>query len=117
LNNHTYEEDRFLKPILEDDAVLTSLDEVLDFDAEPEGATTDGPDGELARTKRELAQLKLQFEEYRELASKTFQQRLRNANDDLEKEEEAATARQGKEHDENYFDSYAYNGIHAYLPT
>ncbi|EOD43380.1 putative protein arginine methyltransferase protein [Neofusicoccum parvum UCRNP2] len=112
-----FADDKYLQPVLEDDAVLFSLDE-LSADDEAEAPQSEEAKA-VARAKEleeELQRLASQFAEYREQVSKTLEERWNEK--DTSKSAEAgpsdsAKAPEGKWGiDTGYFDSYSYNDIH-----
>ncbi|KAJ6028255.1 hypothetical protein N7540_003831 [Penicillium herquei] len=108
-----FEDDLYLKPVLEDDALLYSLDDIAEEEGEE---TVPGTEAErrVQELQEDLERLQTQFSEYRLAVQKSME-------DQLNKEDESlgASAPSGKasgskaqEVDEDYFASYAYNGIH-----
>lgn len=107
-------DDGFLKPVLEGDALLFSLDS----DDELEGGAIDGDEGKGKEEKRikeleeMLADLKVQFAEYKQAVSKSFVKNLEDSATGL-----AAGKPNGgvRDDDSHYFDSYAGNDIHEIM--
>lgn len=104
-----FNDDVYLKPVLDDDALLYSLDDLTD-DVEVE-------DGKVPNEKRilelqeELEKLKNQFSEYRLAVQKSLGEQLA----DVSIDENAAgpgAPKKGKieEADADYFTSYSFNG-------
>ena len=89
----SFADEKFLQPVLEDDALLFSLD---DEEEEVEHEET------VEELKQRLADLSVQFQEYKEAVSTTFAKRLEQTDDKETKKE--------RDDDTHYFDSYAYNG-------
>ncbi len=113
-----FEDDKYLKPILEDDAVLFSLDDLSDAaeDVQDKGNGVARDSGELvtrvSELEEELRRIQLQFNNYRETVSETLEDRW-NTKDSKsspgkDKEEE-------RDDDSHYFSSYSYNGESALL--
>ena len=120
-----FEDARFLLPALEDDALLFSLDEIIE---EPESPELDDfqPDVELKRSndnstlhsvpelQNELQRLQQQFAAYRLAVDETLEKRWNSeeqhsgsSNADSDKEKAANVLA----YDESqYFTSYSYNG-------
>lgn len=106
-----FDDDKFMQPVLEDDALLFSLDDVL---AAGQGgdAAHDMPIGtskdQVAELEEELARLRLQFSEYRSAVEKTLDERWTEP-------AEAGESKKNENHqDPGYFDSYSYNGAFTF---
>lgn len=132
-----FEDDKYLKPVLEGDALLIGLDDVLgeteDENARTnglgDGAVTDGiVDGTLSRIAElegELQKLQSQFLEYRETVKKTLDDRWNDRGDALPTTANgvglsaAADGAPGplakRDDDSHYFTSYSYNGTNTSL--
>ncbi|PBP16703.1 arginine methyltransferase [Diplocarpon rosae] len=113
-----FEDDKFLKPVLEDDALLFSLDDLPKVTEDSQGANTDkgkdpsGDSGPLSarviELEEELRRIQLQFENYRSTVSQTLDERW-NASGSAA----PSDAREEKRDDDShYFSSYSYNDIH-----
>ncbi|PLB53133.1 protein arginine methyltransferase RmtB [Aspergillus steynii IBT 23096] len=106
-----FEDDVYLKPVLEDDALLYSLDDIEDETAEGPGGTD--AERQVVELQEELERLQTQFSEYRSAVQQSME-------DQLSKEDEKLASGpppqrvKGKieEADADYFVSYSYNGIH-----
>jgi len=100
-----------MQPALEDDALLFSLDDVLDSE---DAAGQDLPIGssgdKTAELEAQLARLREQFAEYKLTVEKTLDDRWNEPS----KEGEAGSSKTKNENhqDPGYFDSYSYNDIH-----
>lgn len=99
------DDDKYLKPVLEDDAFLFNLDEL----PEPAAAAAAEQDKDLlarvAALEDELRKTQIKFGDYRDSVAKTLDQRwLDNSKDDEKAEEK-------RDDDSHYFTSYAYNGM------
>lgn len=105
-----FADDKYLQPVLEDDAVLFSLDELSADDEEPQSEEAK----KVKELEEQLQQLASQFAEYRETVSKTLEERWNEK--DTPKEGEAGPSGSSKAPegkwgiDTGYFDSYSYNG-------
>ncbi|KAI9696087.1 MAG: hypothetical protein M1836_005918 [Candelina mexicana] len=132
LSKQSFEDEKYLHPALEDDALLFNLDEILGRNAgdEPEddgqsrkfrtgSANADTLTG-VNELKEELQRLQTQFSDYRQAVKKTLDESL-DAKDASLAEQSSSTApsRNGqhknvkdekKEDDSHYFVSYSYNG-------
>jgi protein arginine N-methyltransferase 3 len=106
-----YADDRYLKPVLENDALIFSLDEILENGLNLGVSDCSGenpPQNSLAVRDRdveaELAAVKEHFANYRQAVEETLDRRWGDEND--------LTAKESKKHDESdyYFESYAFNG-------
>ncbi|THY10319.1 S-adenosyl-L-methionine-dependent methyltransferase [Aureobasidium pullulans] len=106
-----FEDDKYMQPALEDDALLFSLDDVLDSE---DAAGQDLPIGssgdKTAELEAQLARLREQFAEYKLTVEKTLDDRWNEPS----KEGEAGSSKTKNENhqDPGYFDSYSYNDIH-----
>ena len=115
-----FQDDRYLIPVLEDDALLYSLEDVLSPDnlsgqaseqLYPNGTTEEEPVARVLELEEQLRQLQQQFEEYRQTVDKALESRWNN--NDGSSEEAAQQLRNygNAEHeDTGYFQSYSYNG-------
>ncbi|KAK1832104.1 S-adenosyl-L-methionine-dependent methyltransferase [Podospora conica] len=111
------DDEKLLKPVLEDDALIVCLD-----DLPPPAAATAAPanggeevDSLLKRNSElqaELEQLSKQFANYRLTVEKTLDERWQA---DDEPEDAPGTKDGGKKKDEYYFESYAHNDIHEVM--
>ena len=114
LSNFNY--DKYLQPVLEDDALLFSVDEVEDLDGiilsenSEEHAPTpqESPEAKIKRLEEELQKSQFQFDEYRKVVQESLDKRWK----DLAKGDTGPQSLEPKasENDEHYFDSYSYNG-------
>lgn len=123
-----FEDDKYLQPVLEDDALLYSLDDILENfadDNELAGRlgncygyqpTTHIPDpfDRVIQLEKELQRLQLQFTEYRETVSLTLENRWNSTEyasgsaNEVTKSNGTAPATQ--DDDTHYFSSYSTNG-------
>lgn len=115
-----FHDEKYLKPVLEDDAVLFSLDELPDVELEV-GNTEEGTakeavnsSGELvarvSELEEELRRVQTQFENYKATVSETLDDRWndRSKGGAAKNVEEAQEKR---DDDSHYFTSYSYNGM------
>ncbi|KAE9380501.1 putative ribosomal protein arginine N-methytransferase rmt3 [Stipitochalara longipes BDJ] len=116
ISQQDLDDEKYLKPILEDDALLFSLDELPDVMEGVPG--TNGKDvsngsGELAsrvsELEEELRRIQLQFDNYRASVSETLDDRWneKGVSGAPGTEQEAK-----RDDDSHYFSSYSYNDIH-----
>lgn len=119
-----FEDEQYLKPTLEDDAVLYSLDDIDESALGPETALNDG-EQEAQELRERLAQLQIQFAAYREEVQVSFQTQLNqmkdtpdaqlNGQSDLSEDTISKTvpsSQSQEDQDSGYFNSYSYNTIH-----
>ena len=105
-----FADDKYLKPVLENDAVLFSLDDILEENENNTIAETvsgDSCDSLLAQKRRleaELAAVKDQFANYRLAVEKTLDKRW---GDDQEPSPSSCIKKDSSNY---YFESYAMNG-------
>lgn len=133
-----WEDEKYLQPVLEDDPVLFSLDELVTT-APEEGQDAAGQAGSGAQDgdadsnalRAQLNESQQQFADYRTAVEQTLEQRWsdtkaststaatgpsrlptggRDKPERLNSVGEAEEEREKKEDDEYYFESYAYNG-------
>jgi type I protein arginine methyltransferase len=119
ISQRDLDNDKYLKPVLEDDALLFSLDDLPDV---MEGvqvgngkeATTDS--GELvsrvSQLEEELRHIQLQFDNYRASVSETLDERW-NEKGLSQSSGAAGTEQEKRDDDSHYFSSYSYNGLLA----
>ncbi|KAG9820550.1 S-adenosyl-L-methionine-dependent methyltransferase, partial [Aureobasidium melanogenum] len=106
-----FDDDKYMQPVLEDDALLFSLDDVLDSENAagqdlPIGTSSD----KTAQLEAELARLRNQFAEYKLTVEKTLDDRW---NEPAKDGEAGSSNTKDENHqDPGYFDSYSYNDIH-----
>lgn len=110
-----FADEKFLKPVLEDDALIINLDDLPEGNSkveEPEVKEVAGSSGALVsrvtELEEELRRMQSQFDNYRETVKQTLDDRWneRSANGDptsTKKEEK-------RDDDTHYFTSYSYNG-------
>ncbi|KFY26342.1 hypothetical protein V493_04156 [Pseudogymnoascus sp. VKM F-4281 (FW-2241)] len=107
-----FEDDKFMMPVLQDDALLFNLD-----DLPPASKQSDEPAADdrnllvrVAELEEELRKTQFQFEDYRSVVKKTLTDRWNDNSTD----QSAAVAEPPAERDDDshYFTSYSYNDIH-----
>jgi type I protein arginine methyltransferase len=96
--------------VLEDDALLYSLDDV--FEDQPDGV--DNAEDGVEDLRQQLAQLSSQFQAYREEVQRSLLQDLDSAKPSELPTDGPSKSRMGQV-DEGYFDSYSYNSIHELM--
>lgn len=112
-----FDSDDYLKPVLEDDAVLFCLDELLEsvrlgaIETNGAAAATTS-NSETAASKRikeleeQLRRIQEQFAEYRTAVGETLEKRW----DDRSAAPSSSAEKPARDDDTHYFDSYSYNG-------
>lgn len=114
-----FEDDKYLQPVLEDDALLFSLDDLSPSSQSGEevpasgeavdAATDSSPEARIAELERQLRNVQSQYTEYRHQVEETLEKRW--SDDSTGKPADVVEEQSGKpDYDGNYFDSYSYNG-------
>ncbi|KAI9884564.1 MAG: hypothetical protein M1823_003659 [Watsoniomyces obsoletus] len=122
LRKELFQDDKYLEPVLKDDALLYNLDEIGEGDLpEPhEGgdksvAKDDDPKvlhGRIIDLEEQLERLHSQFTSFRETVKVVMEERLETQTATLPDDDEGVAAEKSKEADQSYFKSYSYNEIH-----
>ncbi|KAK7611585.1 protein arginine N-methyltransferase PRMT1, partial [Phyllosticta paracitricarpa] len=110
-----FADDKYLQPVLEDDALLFLVDELGDSEEE---AHQDPQGDRVKQLEEELQALKANFADYREAVSRTLEERW--AEKDAPNGTQAGPSANGQKSEDKqqkgveqgYFDSYSYNDIH-----
>ncbi|KAL4879697.1 S-adenosyl-L-methionine-dependent methyltransferase [Aspergillus karnatakaensis] len=107
-----FQDEVYLKPVLEDDALLYSLDDIEDEESGEAGGSQ--AERQVIELQEQLERLQIQFSEYRSAVQKSLEEQLTKEDDKLGSSGQSATRATSKteEIDSDYFSSYAYNGIH-----
>ncbi|KAL4748600.1 hypothetical protein BDW72DRAFT_151407 [Aspergillus terricola var. indicus] len=109
-----FQSEVYLKPVLEDDALLYSLDDIEDEESgEAVGETQ--AERQVVELQEELERLRIQFSEYRLAVQKSLEEQLTKEDEKLGStpgQPAGRTSTKAEEVDSDYFTSYAYNGIH-----
>lgn len=103
----TFEDDRFLMPTLESDAVLYSLEDIL-----TQSRTT--TQSQVEELREQMEALQSRFDAYKLDVSKYLDDKLINSSSDVNgsaQSTETTTAKQDR-FDQDYFQSYSFNAIH-----
>lgn len=112
-----FEDDKYLQPVLEDDALLFSLDDISPSTQQGDYSLASGeltganssPEARIAELERQLQNVQSQYKEYRHQVEETLEKRW--TDESVGKSPTSADAQSGKpDYDGNYFDSYSYNG-------
>jgi protein arginine N-methyltransferase 3 len=107
----SFADDKFLQPVLEDDALLFSLDELALSDT---GAASEQPERQTAEARvteleAQLSALRAQFADFRLQVDQTLERRwIETAEAPIT---ESSKAAKGPDYDGDYFKSYSYNGM------
>ena len=114
VSSHTrFDDEKFLKPSFEDDALLYSLDDIF------EDPTTQQPVSEVEQLRTQLMSLQSQFAAYREQVETAMLERLdtaepmKGANTCTNNaSSKSSKGSQAEDLETGYFQSYSYNAIH-----
>lgn len=119
ISREDFDNEKYLKPVLEDDALLFSLDELPevlgDGPSAKKGKGSAEPGALVARVselEEELRRMQLQFDNYRATVSQTLDERWNerpSGSSRLDGEEEDKEEK--RDDDSHYFTSYSYNGL------
>lgn len=122
ITRELFEDDKYLKPILEDDAVLFSLDELPEIPGHvPEPRELNGKDpssdsgslvARVAELEEELRRIQVQFDNYRATVSETLDDRWNDKLTTGPSKSEPEPKEEKRDDDSHYFTSYSYNDIH-----
>lgn len=107
-----FDDELYLMPVLEDDALLYSLDDI-DEEA-PDAAGETDAERRVIELQEDLERLQTQFSEYRDAVQKSMEEQLSKEDEKLKTSPNAPIARRTtskiEEADADYFVSYSYNG-------
>lgn len=108
-----FEDDAYLKPVMEDDALLYSLDDITE-DQNEDAAPGSDSERRVLELQEDLERLQTQFSEYRLAVQKSMEDQLTKEDEKLEP---GASVKTGsakdriQEADADYFTSYSYNSM------
>lgn len=107
-----FADDVYLKPVLEDDAVLYSLDDINEDQSE-EPAPGSEAERKVLELQEQLERLQTQFSEYRLAVQKSLDDQLNKEDEKLEPGENAKRPVKDRleDADADYFTSYSYNSM------
>ncbi|BDD57107.1 hypothetical protein MAP00_002501 [Monascus purpureus] len=116
-SKEVFEDDVYLKPVLEDDALLYSLDDVdSEGDAEAKPSETSGAAGaehRILELQEELERLQDQFSQYKIAVQRSMEEQLSKEDEKLASAGPSAkTLKKIEDADSDYFSSYSFNAIH-----
>jgi type I protein arginine methyltransferase len=116
-----FEAEEFLKPVLEDDALLFNLDDLPEIVVEQRNAGLldyTGADGStklltrIAELEEELRKTQSQFSNYKITVMQTLDERWKESSIGADSNTSNGAVREGKRDDDShYFSSYSYNGM------
>lgn len=108
-----FEDDAYLKPVLEDDALLYSLDDLTE-EAGEDNTPGSVSERRVIELQEDLERLQSQFSEYRLAVQKSLADQLSKDDETLDSNgvtsSSTVAANRASEIDADYFASYAYNG-------
>jgi protein arginine N-methyltransferase 3 len=112
ISREDFQDDKFLKPVLEDDALLISLDDLPEIVHSGEGSAEVSSTlvTRVSELEEELRRVQSQFEDYRATVKQALDERW---------SEKAIGSSDGvvpevkRDDDSHYFSSYSYNGAFA----
>ena len=117
ITQQDFEDEKFLKPVLEDDALIFNLDELPDVE---DGAVANkgkevGQDASqlvarVSELEEELRRMQTQFDNYRSTVSETLDQRWNERSGAGPSSSTAEGKVEKRDDDTHYFSSYSYNG-------
>ena len=104
--------DNYLKPVLENDALLFSLDELppVEMDHDKAGRSSGELLARVSELEEELRKTQAQFTSYRETVKETLDERWNSGSGGPSKPEAASAKNEKRDDDSHYFTSYSYNG-------
>lgn len=116
-----FQDDQYLLPVLEDDALLYSLEDIAGSEG-PDGRSLGQPmsdasqemkaESRIAELEEQLKELQQQFKNYKETVDKTLENRWDSSDtsDRPSSFRPAGDSRSVPDEDKHYFHSYSYNG-------
>lgn len=114
-----FEDDKYLRPVLEDDALLFSLDELVDSQTDGEVAQVTRDSDASQKVKElelQLQSIQSQFSDYRLQVEETLEKRWNDAEGSSKAKASSsgdgadAAKDDGIDFEGDYFESYSYNG-------
>jgi protein arginine N-methyltransferase 3 len=122
ISREDFEDERFLKPVLEDDALLINLDDLPEVQANAQvsvgvthnGKETSNDSGRLvarvSELEEELRRIQSQFEDYRTTVKQTLDERWNDKSSGEPSRSAGMKKEEKRDDDSHYFSSYSYNG-------
>jgi len=117
ISREVFDDEKFLKPLLEDDALLFSLDELPDVVENTLGSLGKGKGAErdsralvsrVSELEEELRMMQVQFDNYRTTVKETLDERWNSK--DIAGPTSGTVKEEKRDDDSHYFSSYSYNG-------
>jgi type I protein arginine methyltransferase len=114
-----FEAEEFLKPVLEDDALLFNLGDLPEISLEQKSANSEYVEGDgsaklltrVVELEEELRKTQSQFSEYRSTVIQTLDQRWKDASTGTDANIPKEAQEEKRDDDSHYFSSYSYNGM------
>ena len=113
-----FDDETYLKPVLEDDALLYSLGDIEDEDALDTAGDSDA-ERRVIELQEDLERLQSQFSEYRLAVQRSMEEQLSEEDSKLSASSPGPStkaANKVEDAESDYFSSYSYNGIHKQRP-
>lgn len=110
ISREDIEDEKFLKPSLEDDALLFSLDELPDVVAQESSQDPGQLVARVSELEEELRRIQSQFDNYRATVTETLDERWNDKSATKSGSSENNTKEEKRDDDSHYFTSYSYNG-------
>ena len=120
IEKRDFDDEKFLKPVLEDDAMLISLDDLPEIEpkaleyVEGKGKEVKLDSGRLvarvSELEEELRRVQSQFDDYRETVKQTLDDRWNDKSASGPSTSTARLTEEMRDDDSHYFSSYSYNG-------
>lgn len=125
------QDDKFLMPVLPDDALIMCLDDLPPPSSAADGKAKDAKDASTTETETEpaggvasknaalqaqLDELNKQFANYRLAVEQTLDKRWHADDDDSSSRSSASSKKEKKDDSAYYWESYAHNGMLLFCP-
>lgn len=115
ISKEDFDDEKFLKPVLEDDALLFNLDdlpEVTTGTAKGKEVATDSGHlvARVSELEEELRRIQSQFDDYRVTVTRTLDERWNDKFTNGPSTPANAEKEEKRDDDSHYFSSYSYNG-------
>lgn len=113
-----FADDVYLKPVLEDDSLLYSLDDISEDQGE-DAAPGSEAERRVLELQEDLERLQTQFSEYRLAVQKSMEDQLTKEDEKLEpgaSVKKSSATDKIEEADADYFSSYSYNSMFRQHP-
>lgn len=122
ISKEDFADEKFLKPVLENDALIINLDNLPEQEGNLQESVTgtakgkeiSSSNGELvsriSELEGELKRIQSQFDDYRETVKQTLDDRWNDKPANGSSESSSAKKEEKRDDDSHYFSSYSYNG-------